>query len=57
MRFNPEAMKHIKSPFEIVKEYENNLDALKIDDVISEEHFRQFFYDASSVVDNDRDFT
>ena len=57
MRFHPEAIKHLKSPFEIIKEYENNWDALKIDDVISEEHFRQFFYDISSVVDNDRDFT
>ena len=57
MRFHPEAIKHLKSPFEIIKEYENNWDALKIDDVISEEHFRQFFYDVSSVVNNDRDFT
>jgi len=57
MRFHPEVIKHLKSPFQIIKEYENNWDALKIDDVISEEHFRQFFYDVSSVVDNDRDFT
>ena len=57
MRFHPEVIKHMKSPFEIIKEYENNWDALKIDDVISEEHFRQFFYDVSSVVDNDHDFT
>ena len=57
MRFHPEVMRHIKSAFEIIKEYENNWDALKIDDVISEEHFRQFFYDVSTVVDNDRDFT
>lgn len=57
MRFHPEVIKHLKNPFQIIKEYENNWDALKIDDVISEEHFRQFFYDVSSVVDNDRDFT
>ena len=57
MRFHPEVMRHMKSAFEIIKEYENNWDALKIDDVISEEHFRQFFYDVSTVVDNDRDFT
>lgn len=57
MRFHPEAIKHLKSPFEIIKEYENNWDKLKIDDIINEEHFRQFFYDVSSVVDNDRDFT
>ena len=57
MRFHPEAIKHLKSPFEILKEYENYWDALKIDDVINEDHFRQFFYDISSVVDNDRDFT
>ena len=57
MRFHPEVIKHLKCAFQIIKEYENNWDALKIDDVISEEHFRQFFYDVSSVVDNDHDFT
>ena len=57
MRFHPEVIKHLKSPFEVIKEYENNWDALKIDNVISEDHFRQFFYDVSSVVDNDHDFT
>ena len=30
---------------------------LRVDDVISEEHFKQFFYDVSSVVENDKDFT
>ncbi len=57
MRFHPEVIKHLKSPFEVIKEYENNWDALKIDNVISEDHFRQFFYDVSSVVDSDHDFT
>ena len=57
MRFHPEVIKHLKCAFQIIKEYENNWGALKIDDVISEEHFRQFFYDVSSVVDNDHDFT
>ena len=33
MRFHPEAIKHLKSPFEIIKEYENNWDKLKIDDI------------------------
>ncbi len=57
MRFHPEVIKHLKNPNQIINEYKNNWDALKIDDVISEEHFKQFFYDVSSVVDNDRDFT
>ena len=57
MRFHPEVIKYIKNVYQIRKEYEDNWDALKIDDVISEEHFRQYFYDISSVVDNDRDFT
>ena len=57
MRFHPEVIKNLKSPFQIIKEYENYWDELKIDDVLNEEQFRQFFYDISSVVDNDRDFT
>ena len=57
MRFHPEVIKHLKSPFELIKEYENYWDELKIDDVLNEEQFRQFFYDISSAVDNDRDFT
>jgi len=57
MRFHPEVIKHLKNAFQIIKEYENNWDAFKIDDVISEEHFKQFFYDVSSVVDTDKDFT
>jgi hypothetical protein len=57
MRYHPEVIKHLKNVYQIINEYKNNWDALKIDDVISEEHFRQFFYDVSSVVDNDRDFT
>ena len=57
MRFHPEVIKYMKNVHQIRKEYEDNWDALKIDDVISEEHFRQYFYDISSVVDSDRDFT
>ena len=57
MRYHPEVIKYLKNVYQIRREYEENWDALKIDDVISEEHFRQFFYDISSVVDSDRDFT
>lgn len=57
MRFHPEAMRYKKSAMQIRNEFINNWDALKKDDIISEEHFKQFFYDISSVVDNDRDFT
>ena len=57
MRFHPEVMRYQKSASQIRMEYEKYWDRLKIDDVISEEHFKQFFYDVSSVVENDRDFT
>ena len=56
-RFHPEVMRYQKSASQIRMEYEKYWDRLKIDDVISEEHFKQFFYDVSSVVENDRDFT
>ena len=56
-RFHPEVMRYQKSASQIRMEYEKYWDRLKIDDVISEEHFKQFFYDISSVVENDRDFT
>jgi len=57
MRFHPEVMRYQKSASQIRMEYEKYWDRLKIDDTISEEHFKQFFYDVSSVVDDDKDFT
>ena len=57
MRFHPECMRYQKSASQIRMEYEKYWDKFKIDDIISEEHFKQFFYDISSVVENDRDFT
>ena len=57
MRFHPEVMRYQKSASQIRMEYEKYWDRLKIDDIISEEHFKQFFYDVSSVIDNDKDFT
>ena len=57
MRFHPECMRYQKSANQIRMEYEKYWDKLKVDDVISEEHFKQFFYDISSVVENDKDFT
>ena len=57
MRFHPEVMRYQKSASQIRMEYEKYWDRLKVDDTISEEHFKQFFYDVSSVVENDRDFT
>ena len=57
MRFHPECMRYQKSANQIRMDYEKYWDKFKIDDIISEEHFKQFFYDISSVVENDRDFT
>ena len=57
MRFHPEAIKYVKKVTDLWKEYQNNWGPLKIDDVISESLFREFFYDVSTCVDSDSDFT
>lgn len=57
MRFHPEAIRYRKNENQIKFEYENYWDKLKINDIISEESFRQYFYDISSAVENDKDFT
>ena len=57
MRFHPEVMRYQKNANQIRMEYAKYWDRLRVDDVISEEHFKQFFYDVSSVVENDKDFT
>ena len=57
MRFHPEVMRYQKSANQVRLEYQNFWDKYKIEDVISEEQFKQFFYDISSVVENDKDFT
>ena len=56
MRFHTEVMRYQKSANQVRLEYQNFWDKYKIEDVISEEQFKQFFYDISSVVENDRDF-
>ena len=57
MRFHPEALKYIKKVTDLWKEYQNNWGPLKIDDIISETLFKEFFYDVSTCVDTDKDFT
>ena len=57
MNYHPEAIKFIKSVPDLRKEYENNWMKPKDEDRISEDDFRQFFYDVSTCVPNDVDFT
>lgn len=57
MKYHPEALRYTKSIPELRKEYQNCWGPFKIEDVISEENFRDFFYDVSTVVVNDKDFT
>ena len=57
MNYHPEAIKFIKSVPDLIKEYENNWRKPKNEDRISEDDFRQFFYDVSTCVPNDVDFT
>ena len=57
MNYHPEAIKFIKSVPDLRREYENNWRRPKDEDRISEDDFRQFFYDVSTCVPNDVDFT
>ena len=57
MNYHPEALKFIKSVPELRREYENNWLKSKEEDRITEDDFRQFFYDISTCVPKDIDFT
>ena len=57
MNYHPEAIKFIKSVPDLWREYENNWMKPKDEDQISEDDFRQFFYDVSTCVPKDVDFT
>ena len=57
MNFHPEAIKFIKNIPDLIREYENNWMKSKEEDIITEDDFRQFFYDVSTCVPNDVDFT
>ena len=57
MNYHPEALKFIKSVPDLRREYENNWLKPKDEDKISEDDFRQFFYDISTCVPKDADFT
>ena len=57
MNYHPEAIKFIRSVPDLRREYENILARIAKEDVLSEDDFRQFFYDVSTCVANDADFT
>ena len=57
MNYHPEALSFIKSVPDLRKEYENNWLISKEEDRITEDDFRQFFYDVSTCVPKDVDFT
>ena len=57
MNYHPDAIKFIKSVIDLRREYENVLRKVADGDIISEDNFRQFFYDVSTCVANDNDFT
>ena len=57
MNYHPEAIKFIKNVADLRKEYEVNWNKPKEEEKISEDDFRQFFYDVSTCVPNDVDFT
>ena len=57
MNYHPDAIKFIKSVIDLRREYENVLRKVADGDIISEDDFRQFFYDVSTCVANDNDFT
>ena len=57
MNYHPEAIKFMKSIPDLRKEYEVNWNKPKEEEKITEDDFRQFFYDVSTCVPNDADFT
>ena len=57
MNYHPEAIKFLKTVPDLVEEYSINWDNLKEDNRVTENDFRQFFYDVSTCVANDADFT
>ena len=57
MNYHPEAIRYLKTVPDLEYEYKINWDNLKEDDRISENNFRQFFYDISACVERDEDFT
>ena len=56
MNFHPEAIKFIKNAQDLRKEYELIWNKKENEDRISEDDFRQFFYDVSTCIPNDKDF-
>ena len=57
MNYHPEAIKFMKSVPDLRKEYEVNWNKPKEEEKITEDDFSQFFYDVSTCVPNDADFT
>ena len=57
MNYHPEAIQFLKTVPDLVEEYAINWDNLKEDNRVTENDFRQFFYDISSCVQKDEDFT
>ena len=56
MNYHPEATKFIKVTPEILKEYLITWDNFKEDDRVTEDQFRQYWFDISTCVDSDEDF-
>ena len=57
MNYHPEAMKFFKTAPEIEHDYLISWDNLKEDDRVTYQQFREYFYDISTCVDDDEDFT
>jgi hypothetical protein len=57
MNYHPEAINFFRTAPDIESEYLIAWGKLKEDDVVVEQHFKEFFYDVSAVVENDDDFT
>jgi len=57
MNYHPEAVKFLKTVPDLVEEYKINWDNLKEDNIVTEDNFKQYFYDISSCVKSDDDFT
>ena len=56
MNYHPEVLKYLKTVPDLENEYKISWDNLKHDNRISENNFRQYFYDISACVEKEEDF-
>lgn len=55
--YHPEVTRFMKTAKDVTNEFRTSWDSLKEDDLISEDNFREFYYDVSALFEKDEEFT